>query len=217
MLNYPEISESKIEALIAATIKNIVFLDKMKDGETRISHISELTTKNGKIEIEDIFVFDFARFGFVKNETEKEEEKKEEKEEKEEKPKKVRKTKKVLLKRKKIKQNDLPVIEPVANILAEPTPEVSEIQEEKPNINQPEVQNIIDTEPAMPEPKEVQPEPVPVVSQVIEPEPQPIEPVEIKATIKAEEKAEEEVIIPEKINKYKLLKEKIKQKREQSN
>ena len=224
MLNYPEMSESKIEGLIASTIKNIVFLEKMKDGETRISHVSELTTKDGEIKIEDIFVFDFARFGFVKGETEEETE--------EIKPK-IRKQKKVLLKRKSIKREvkDLPVIEPVANILEEEAPEVIEIQQEENEINQHEVMAVIEAEPA--ESQEIEPEPLPQIpapteETAIQPEPQPSEPAveniipqppeQIIVHEQAEERAEETVNqLTEKVNKYKLLKEKLKHKREQNN
>jgi len=191
MLNLPQMSEDKIEGLISSTIKNIVFLEKMKDGETRISHISEF--KEGKIK--DIFEFDFGKFSFIKSE-EKEEKPEEDKteQETEEKPKRA---KRVVIRKKRIQKTKKQT--KTKKIKAEETTKQEEKEEGKPEEIK-EAETEIKTE----EVKET----------VIPPEAAMVEEITIQNNL-PETVIEPMKQLTPKVNKYKLLKEKIRQRREQ--
>ncbi len=228
MLNYPQMSEDKISGLIASTIKNIVFLDKMADGQTRVSHVCELKSEDGKIKIEDLFTFDFADFKFSEGKIEKTEEKAK-------KPKaKSEKLRKVVLKRNKPSKKAEEVQEKIEEkpenkeetVKQEEIINKEEVKPAETEVVQPIVQKVVverqqnfpiepqlGIEPEIIPAKEIKPE----IMQPEEIQPEIIQPVIIQpAEIKTEEiKTEEVEVKTEKINKYKLLKEKIKHKREQ--
>ena len=191
MLNYPQMSESKINGLIVSAIKNIVFLEKMADGETRASNVCTLKSGNGEIIINDVFNFDFANFCFVKAT------------QNQRKNKKIKKVRKVVIRRKKpvikpeetekeiLPEKEIKVIEPElieTEVIPPVEQSVEEVQEtvtEKPEeISSPNFEKI--TEPAAKEPE----------------------------TITYPNILKEEVEV--KINKYKLLKEKIKHLKERN-
>lgn len=203
MLNYPQMSESKIVGLIMSAVKNVVFLEKMPDGETRISHVCTLKSEENAIRLEDLFVFDFGSYKFAATESgDKKAKKKSE-------PKKARK---VVIRRKKQQPQE---INNEAESKEETQPEIqsAEVIQPKEEI-QPEVQSIEIIQPK----EEIQPEIQPIeetkeeIAEIV-PEQVVTEPViETEIIIPPEI---QEVEVPIKVNKYKLLKEKIKQRREQ--
>ncbi len=217
MLNYPQMSEEKISGLIASTIKNIVFLEKMKDMETRISHVSELETINGEIKIKDIFEFDFGKFTFVEPSI-KEKQEKEEKPEKEKvEPKKVKRT---AIRKKRTKKEEIKKeTKPIKTKKVKQTQEIKEIKEVKPRKEvQEETKAVIIEQPIPPidepvsQPKHEQTEELTVSQNLPEPTPEPTKEITVQQNL-PEPVREPMEQLTQKVNKYKLLKEKIKQKR----
>ena len=224
ILNYPQMSEEKIITLITSTIKTVVFIEKMKDGETRISNVSEIEVINAEPKVKDIFEFDFGKFTFVKIKSNTKEDT--------EKP--VKKTKRVVLTKKIKKAKPPKQPEPEVKTEAEvktkpkvkPEPEVkteAEVKTEPKVKSEPEIKTEskvksepkiksepeIKTEPKIKtEPEEFTPEKLPIF------QPTPEKEVVIQSTI-PESAREPMMQLSQKVNKYKLLKEKIKQKREQ--
>lgn len=204
MLNYPQMSENKIEGLIVSAIKNIVFLEKMVDGVTRVSHICELKTENGEIKIEDIFTFDFADFCFVKKCSNKRKNKKPE----------VKKVRKVVIRKKKTEVQPKEIKEEIP--LNEEIKAETQLEDEIQTSPKEEIKETVRVQ------EEIKEEVKPQESLAPEIIPSVIQPV--ANVLETGVVEEPEVIIPQetqvveepvKINKYKLLKEKIKHLREQ--
>ena len=191
MLNYPQMSESKINGLIVSAIKNIVFLEKMADGETRASNVCTLKSGNGEIIIDDVFNFDFANFCFVKAT------------QNQRKNKKIKKVRKVVIRRKK------PVIKPEET-------EKEILPEKEIKVIEPE---LIETEVIPPVEQSVE-----EVQETVTEKPEEISSLNFEKITEPAAKEPETITYPNilkeevevKINKYKLLKEKIKHLKERN-
>lgn len=191
MLNYPQMSESKINGLIVSAIKNIVFLEKMADGETRASNVCTLKSGNGEIIINDVFNFDFANFCFVKAT------------QNQRKNKKIKKVRKVVIRRKK------PVIKPEET-------EKEILPEKEIKVIEPE---LIETEVIPPVEQSVE-----EVQETVTEKPEEISSLNFEKITEPAAKEPETITYPNilkeevevKINKYKLLKEKIKHLKERN-
>ena len=191
MLNYPQMSESKINGLIVSAVKNIVFLEKMADGETRASNVCTLKSGNGEIIIDDVFNFDFANFCFVKAT------------QNQRKNKKIKKVRKVVIRRKK------PVIKPEET-------EKEILPEKEIKVIEPE---LIETEVIPPVEQSVE-----EVQETVTEKPEEISSLNFEKITEPAAKEPETITYPNilkeevevKINKYKLLKEKIKHLKERN-
>jgi hypothetical protein len=213
MLNYPQMSEEKINGLIVSAVKNVVFLGNMADGETRVSSVCELKSEDCKIKIDDVFTFDFANFSFIKMK-QTENKRKNKKSD-------IKTTRKVVLRRKKVQPEEVKEEVQPEEVKEEVQPEEvkEEVQPEeiKVEVQPEEVKVEVQSEEVKEEvqPKEVaeiiEPEIIPPVEE--EQQPQVVADVVIEPEIVEEIPAQEE---PVKVNKYKLLKEKIKHIREQN-